>query len=210
MNRFDELRGRARDFFDNSSPSHDWHHVERVLRLAERIGEAEGADKETVRYAVLLHDIGREKEDRGEIEDHATWGADRARSILADHDVDEGVIDAVEHCIRAHRFSNDIEPETIEAKVLADADNLDALGAVGIARGFSYGGEHGTTMHSREARQSDDRSREDETQIEHIKRKILGLKDRMYTDAGREIAGERHEFAREFVERFETEMDAER
>jgi len=208
VNRLAVLRRRARDFFEDGSPSHDWHHVERVLQLAERIGTAEGADMETVRYAVLLHDIGRAKEDRGEIDDHAAWGADRARTILADVGIDEEVIDAVEHCIRSHRFSNDIDPETIEAQVLADADNLDALGAVGIARGFSYGGEHGTMMHVKEA--PEERRSQEETQIGHIKRKILGLKDRMYTDTGQEIAQDRHEFARSFVERFEAEMDAER
>ncbi|MFB6190892.1 MAG: HD domain-containing protein, partial [Candidatus Nanohaloarchaea archaeon] len=142
----DQVRREARKYFDGVDPSHDWHHVKRVERLAERITEEEGADWKVVKLAVLLHDIGRGREDRGEIEDHARWGAREATDILGGNGYSEEVVEEVRHCVLAHRYSGDVEPETVEAEVLSDADNLDALGATGVARTFCYSGEHGRAL----------------------------------------------------------------
>jgi uncharacterized protein len=210
----DEVRERARTYFDVVSPAHDWHHVRRVARLAETLADecaADGSDvDENVLFsAVWLHDVGRAKEDRGEIGDHAEWGAAEAGRILADLGADPETVEAVQHCIRAHRYSNDVEPETPEARILSDADNLDALGAVGIARVFSYGGELGQPIHDPDLPPEADDSAAGETQFNHVHEKILTLRERMYTDAGREMAEERHEYVAAFVERFEREARGE-
>ncbi len=159
--------------------------------------------------AVWLHDIGRAREDRGEIDDHAEWGAKEAKRILAEYDATETEIEAIQHCIRAHRFSNDIEPETIEAKLLSDADNLDALGAVGIARNFCFSGVLGQTLHDPDLPIEADDTTSGATGINHFHKKILRLPERMYTDAGRRMAEERSTFVEEFIARFEREVPGE-
>lgn len=204
------LRSVARSYFEDAAPAHDWNHVRRVERLADRLAtNRDDVSAEVLEYAVVLHDIGREREDAGEIADHAEWGAREARSILDSEGVDPDVTDAVCHCIRAHRFSNDVEPETPEARLLCDADNLDALGAVGIARVFSHGGATGFPMHDPELPVEADDSVAGRTSVNHVEKKILSLRDRMYTDAGREIAADRHAFCRTFLDRFEREIAGE-
>lgn len=202
----EKIRRTAEDYFGDIAPAHDWLHVERVYRIAEELAEDENADEETVKLAVLLHDIGRTKEDNGEIEDHAEWGADEAREILEQYDYPEETVDNVVHSIRAHRYSTDPEPETLEAKVLSDADNLDALGASGIARTFTYAGEHGDVIADPDLPVEEDDSKIGQTAFNHLQKKILSLKSRMYTDTGREMAEERHEFVEQYVERFKKEI----
>ncbi|MCU4975226.1 HD domain-containing protein [Halobacteria archaeon AArc-m2/3/4] len=223
------IRAVAKSYFDAHDqllPAHDWHHVQRVETLAERLAAARSTDDRVLGLAVLLHDIGRGKEDAGEIDDHAAWGAEEARRILSsseefglevvdglpmgDIDVADETIDAVGHCIRAHRYSNDVEPTTLEARILSDADNLDALGAIGIARVFSYGGEKGTAIHDPAVPIEEDDSRAGRTSVNHIHKKILELPDRMYTDEGRELAAERTRVVVDFVDRLEAEVSGQR
>jgi len=206
-----QIRDRAQSYFAESmSPAHDWHHVQRVEALADRLlDHYPDADEETVRLAVLLHDIGRAREDRGEIDDHAAWGAREARELLAEHGVAEQRIDAVCHAVAAHRFSTDPEPTTLEAKLLSDADNLDALGAVGIARCFAYGGERGEVIHDPAVPPEADDSAAGRSQYNHFYKKILDLPERMYTDAGRRIADDRAAFVEAFLDRFDREVAAE-
>ena len=204
----DEVRERARTYFGGVSPAHDWQHVRRVARLAETLAADcdDTIDEDVLFAAVWLHDVGRGKEDRGEIADHAEWGASEAAEILPDLGANDETIEAVRHCIRAHRYSNDVEPRTLEAKLLSDADNLDALGAVGVARCFAYGGELGSPMHDPDLPPGADDSSAGTTQFNHIHKKLLDLPDRMYTDAGRELAAGRAEYVREFADRFEREV----
>ncbi|MFC4553326.1 MULTISPECIES: HD domain-containing protein [Halorussus] len=204
----DEVRERARTYFGGVSPAHDWQHVRRVARLAETLAaDCDDPVDENVLFAVVwLHDVGRGKEDRGEIADHAEWGASEAAEILADLGANAETIEAVRHCIRAHRYSNDVEPRTLEAKLLSDADNLDALGAVGVARCFAYGGELCSPMHDPDLPPAADDSAAGATQFNHIHKKLLDLPDRMYTDVGRELAAGRAEYVREFADRFEREV----
>ncbi|WP_396611896.1 HD domain-containing protein [Haloferax sp. S1W] len=203
-----DIRSVARSYFRREvSPAHDWFHVQRVEANAEQLAsEYPDVDDAVVRLSVLLHDIGRAKEDRGEIEDHAEWGAEESDRILREHGVSSDRRDAVAHCIRAHRYSNHIEPETLEAKILCDADNLDAIGAVGIARCFTYGGELGSPIHDPSLPVEADESVAGETQFNHLQKKLLNISNRMYTDAGRERASERTEFVRTFAQRFEREV----
>jgi uncharacterized protein len=205
------LQQTARSYFEESiSPAHDWHHVQRVENLADELLTHYDADERTVRLAVLLHDIGRAREDRGDIDDHATWGAREARNLLEQREVPEQRIAAVCHAIRVHRYSNDRDPETIEAKILCDADNLDALGAVGVARCFTYGGERGEPIHNPEIPPTTDETAAGATQYNHFYKKILDLPDRMYTEAGSQIAQDRKAFVEEFLTRFDDEVAGKR
>ncbi|WP_254532275.1 HD domain-containing protein [Natrinema gelatinilyticum] len=204
------VRDRARPYFEASPPAHDWHHVRRVEALAETLIDrhARPVDERIVLLAVLLHDIGRAREDRGEIDDHATWGAREAGGILRDLDGDRKTIERVQHCVRAHRYSNAVEPETLEAKLVCDADNLDALGAVGIARVFAHGAEIGNPIHdsARATAEHDADTGDGATQYDHFYRKILDLPARMYTDAGRDLATDRAAFVRSFLKRFDDKV----
>lgn len=206
----DEIRPHAEEYFENVAPAHDWHHVQRVAALAETLAAEYDPDERILFSAVWLHDIGRGREDRGDIDDHAAWGAEEAARLLDGFDVTDSEIEAIQHCIRAHRFSNDVEAETLEAKLLSDADNLDALGAVGIGRVFCYGAEHGQPMHDPDVPIEADETRSGATSVNHFYKKIFRLPARMYTDAGRRMAEERRAFVEAFVERFEAEAAGER
>ncbi|MFD1646527.1 HD domain-containing protein [Haloarchaeobius litoreus] len=206
------LRERAETYFGGLAPTHDWHHVERVVENAEALVDRtdHAVDEDVLLAAAWLHDIGRKREADGEIDDHAAWGAGEARRILDAQGVDTATVDAVAHCVRAHRFSNDVEPESREAELLSDADNLDAIGAVGLARTFAYAGEHGRTLHDPDLPPVADDSPAGETSFNHVHKKLLRIEDRMYTDAGRELAADRHAFLETFVEQFEREVAGER
>ncbi|WP_339105189.1 HD domain-containing protein [Haloterrigena salinisoli] len=207
------VRTRARSYFEGAPPAHDWHHVQRVETLAETLLDrypTDEIDGQVVTLAVYLHDIGREKEASGEIDDHATWGAEEAGRILEDGGADPATIDAVAHCVRAHRYSNEIEPETLEAEIVSDADDLDALGAVGIARTFAHGGALGEPIHDPAIPVADDETTAGATQYNHLSKKLLKLPERMYTDVGRELATDRAEFVRDYVAQFDAELTGER
>jgi uncharacterized protein len=170
----------------NDKKSHDSGHVERVTRLAVFIAKREGADVEVVRKAAELHDIARDKPN------HAIEGAKMAREILRKQGYGEDFIEKVVHCIEAHSFSSGIEPKTLEAKVLSDADKLDAIGAIGVARAFMFSGEHGRSI---------------EDTLKHFEEKLLKLKDLMFTETAKKIAEERHRFLEEFYRRLKEELE---
>lgn len=203
----EDIREESKSFFGDVNPAHDWKHVRRVENLAETLAEKEDADEKVVKASVLLHDIGRKKEDEGEIDNHAEWGAEKAEEILEGLGYEKDFIEEVKHCVRSHRYSKDPEPESLEAKVLSDADNLDALGATGIARTFTYGGEHGRVIADPELPADEDPESSGSNSFNHLQKKILNLKSRMYTDSGLEVAEERHKYVEAFVERFKDEMD---
>lgn len=206
----EKIREEAKSFFGDVNPAHDWKHVRRVENLAKRLAEKEQADRKIVNSSVLLHDIGRKKEDTGEIENHAEWGAEKAGEILEGLGYGKDFREEVKHCIRSHRYSKDPEPQSLEAKVLSDADNLDALGATGIARTFTYGGEHGRVIADPELPAEEDDELEGSNSFNHLQKKILNLKDRMYTDSGLEVAKERHKYVKDYVKRFKAEMRGEK
>lgn len=202
----ESLRKTARQYFEDAPPSHDWQHVLRVRRTALELAEHEEADEKTLEAAAFLHDIGRVREMRGEIEDHATWSGREARRILKQRGYETSTIDPIVHCIRTHRYSNDAKPETLEAKILCDADNLDALGAIGIARTFAYSGENDRLLADADRPPESDDSEAGRTGLNHLVKKILTLKDRMYTDTGRQFAEERHRVVGDFVKRLRKEV----
>jgi len=189
----EETREFAREFFKREG-THGFSHVERVFNLCLHIGREEGADLEVLALAALLHDVARPLESAGKVEDHAAEGARIARRFLRSIGYPEEKVEEVAHAIEAHRFSRGPEPRTLEAKILSDADKLDAVGAIGIARVFMYSGEHGRSIGD---------------SIKHFEEKILKLKDLMYTETAKRVAEERHRFTEEFVRRIRLEIEGE-
>ncbi|MBS3769859.1 MAG: HD domain-containing protein [Bacteroidales bacterium] len=211
MNLIERISDIARSHFESARSSHRWDHTQRVYRMALHLSELEGADREIVALAALLHDIGRTEEDRsrGRIR-HAERGADMARKILAGESLENDKIEKIVHCIVTHRFRDNKQPETPEAKVLFDADKLDSIGAVGIARAFLFAGEVGAMLHDKEVdpEKSLPYSEEDTAYREYLV-KLRYIKDQMLTRSGLELAKERHRFMTDFFERLNREVDGE-
>jgi uncharacterized protein len=199
----------AQRLYDGADAVHDFDHVLRVLKLAERIARAEGADLSIVRTATLLHDVGREEATAGV--DHAALGARRAREVLVGRPT--AIVEAVAHAIAAHRFRTDPEPTTLEAQVLFDADKLDAIGAVGVARAFAYGGAHGQRLWApsesidleRWEAEGDDLA--GHTPVHEFVVKLSRIKDRLFTSTARAIAADRHHIMVAFFERLGQEVE---
>jgi uncharacterized protein len=181
-----------------------------VLRLVERIGRAEKADLEILRAAALLHDIGRKEEEKTGI-CHAEKGALLARKILMDCGFPESKIEAVLHCIETHRFRGDLKPRSLEAKILFDADKLDAIGAIGIARAYSFGGERGQKLYtdSSEANKFELKKQIDlkHTPVVEFTVKLSKIIEHLQTKTARKIARGRHRFMVKFYERLKKEVE---
>ena len=209
-----KIESAAKRFFEGASGCHDWKHVERVRSLALRIAKEEKADREVVEAAVFLHDIGRkeEMESRGAI-CHAEKGAIMARDILEKLGIDQVSIEAIVYGVRSHRYRKGNIPETLEAKVLFDADKLDSIGAIGIARDFLFAGNAGsgnlyTGNERRLAKTGKDYSytQEDSAILEYeVKLKFVAGK--MLTKTGKKIARDRHLYMRRFFDRFWKEVE---
>ena|SRR3989344_8890968 len=206
----EEIKEIAEGYFADAKPTHDWSHVERVYRLALHIGKIEQADIELLSIAVYLHDIKRKLEDelQGGI-DHALEGTKEAKRILSNFNYQK--IDEVCHCIETHRFRSGRKPETIEAKVLHDADRLDVIGAIGIARAYTFGGENKLQIYPPKPRQNltkaDSVYTSDWNAVYEFQVKLSKVKDSMLTGEGRRMAEGRHAFMVKFFERLEDEIN---
>ena len=186
----------AKDIFSADSSGHDYHHTLRVWALARTIGEAEGADMAVVELAALLHDVDDHK-----LSPDTAENKDRAAGFLRSQGVAEDRIKEILRIIDRISFSrNRLPPDTLEGKCVQDADRLDALGAIGVARTFAFGGSHGRAIHDPEG---EDRS----SSIAHFYDKLLLLKDRMNTETGRRMALHRHEYLKNFLAEFLSEWD---
>jgi len=206
MNRIKEI---ARDLLGADSGCHGWDHAERVWMLCEHLGSEERADLRILEPAAYLHDIcRREEKASGGKTCHAMLGAERSREILAQEGVPEDVISRITHCIAAHRFRNNHEgPQTLEARILFDADKLDAMGAVGIGRSFLFAGEVGARLHNPEADILNTRAYSSEdTAFREFSVKLSKIRDRMLTATGRRMAENRYRFMKEFFERLTREV----
>ena len=177
-----------RELFRNNSGGHDAAHSLRVYRNAIRIAESEkSCDRDIVALAALLHGT----------DDHKLFHTENnanARAFLAGQSVAEAKTERICRDINAVSFSRNRgrRPDTLEGKIVQDADRLDAFGAIGIARTFAYGGEHGRTLDS---------------SIEHFYEKLLLLKDEMNTEAARRMAESRHAFLKQFLKEYEEETN---
>lgn len=201
----------ARRLLESGPGSHGWDHTERVLALARHIGEREGADLNVLALAATLHDIARLEESaaRGGV-DHARRGAEMAAEFLAGEGAPEELTLQVRHCIESHRFRGGVEPASLEARVLFDADKLDSLGAVGIGRAFLFAGEVGARLHNDDLdlAATSPYSRED-TAYREFRLKLARVKGRLLTAEGRRLAAGRHRYMAGFFRRLRREVRGE-
>lgn len=206
------VKSFAREQLNGARGSHDWEHTLRVVHLCRRIGPLEAADMTVLLSAAHLHDIGRGHQDqaRGTL-CHAQKGEELAAPFVAGLPFSEGMKKNILHCISSHRFRGKTAPETLEARVLFDADKLDAIGAVGVARAYLFAGEVGACLHNPDIRIEDTHPySRDDTGYREFKVKLCKVKDRMLTDTGRRMAEERHRFMEHFFIRFVQEFNGER
>jgi len=204
---FEEIRNRTAIFFRHSH--HDKYHVERVYNLATRLAQEEGADLDIVKAAVLLHDIARAMEDEGTIDDHAKEGAKMARKILEDINYPKQKIADVVHCIEMHRFRKGLMPKSLEAKILQDADRLDIIGAIGIARVFARGGWGNKPIYDPSVSPKAKYDGKSDSSVNHIYEKLLRIRETMNTNTAKKIAEERHRYVEQFLERLLKEWKGE-
>jgi uncharacterized protein len=205
------IRTIVKHQFSEESTGHDWHHIERVTQLALRIGKQEGGDLTVIELAGLLHDISDHKFNGGDF----SKGGQEAARILQENDVEQSIIDKVIHVVnnisyKGARVKNTME--SLEGKIVQDADRLDAIGAIGIARTFAYGGHKGHPIYSPSIPPTLHSTPEEYQKIthtiNHFHEKLLLLKDRMHTETGRKIAEARHQFMETFLNRFHDEWNA--
>ena len=168
-----------------SSGCHGYDHTERVINLCEAIGIECNADMVVLIPAAILHDIGRPNDD------HASHSAVQAKEILMDKVWDVDTINSIVPAIKVHSFSVGGEALTLEARILSDADKLDAIGAVGVYRAAQYGVEHGRPI---------------EDFIGHFHEKLLNLKDILYTEMAKDMAAKRHDFMLSYLEQIGREL----
>lgn len=190
-NLIQSARLYIQDVFRTDAGGHDVSHTMRVYRNALLIADSEpSCDVEQVALAALLHDVDDRKL-------FSTENNANARAFLESECVPQEKIEAICAIINAVSFSQNGErrPETIEAQIVQDADRLDAMGAVGIARTFAYGGSHGRPF---------------EESIQHFHDKLLRLKDLMNTDKGRELAESRHAYLQEYLKEYAAEVQVRR
>lgn len=220
-NKFKKIKEIAEK---ESSFEHKMDHVMRVYNMCLLLAKNEDVDLDILKAAALLHDIARSKEDEDETGkvDHALLGAEMAESILKNLDFPKEKIQSVKDCIASHRYRNDHEPKTIEAKILFDADKLDTIGAIGVARSFVWIGKNNANIYS------------DEDSKKYVKENLEGgklngkiidktkhspqiefetktkfLKEKLYTDKGKKICEERIEYVEKFLDRLEKEIKGE-
>jgi len=205
---------QAKKWYVNTDAVHDFSHIERVYRMAERLAQAEGADLEIVRAAALLHDAdGTTPGSESRLEHHLR-SAEIARQVLIDEGWPEERIAAVQHCIRAHRFRDDREPPaTPEARCLFDADKLDVLGAIGAVRVTVYAALAGTPFYAEPSQTFLATGKEESGELhsayhEHLF-KLRNVEKRLYTPAAKAIARERTQYLEEFFTRLIKEINGE-
>ena len=205
-----DLIRRTVNFVQNElysdASGHDWWHVYRVWNVAKVIAAEMGnVDLMVVELAALLHDISDYKLNGG---DHEA-GPAIAEKWLASQGIDEAVCSSVADIIRTLGFKNDMPSDrlSLEAKIIQDSDNLDAIGAIGIARAFAFGGHRGDPIYLPEQEPVEYASRSQyidrkSSSVNHFYEKLLKLKDNMNTEIARKIAHDRHNFLIKYLDRF--------
>jgi uncharacterized protein len=198
---------------ENAEGGHDWFHIERVYKNALLIADGEVCDANVVKLGALLHDIADSKFHDG----NETLGPKVAREFLASNDVDEASIQHVINIIENVSFKGGNTEKlfsSIELDIVQDADRLDAIGAIGIARAFNYGGFKNRPLHNPNIAPKLHMSKEEYKNsqaptINHFYEKLLLLKDKMNTETGKQIAKERHRYMEGFLSQFYAEWDGE-
>ncbi len=199
----------VKNILQHDSSGHDWWHIERVRKAALQIGEKENANLFVVEMAALLHDVADEKLNKSEEE-----GLMKVRSWLSSLQITESEQEEVIEIISTMSFKGGSRPpmKTIEGQVVQDADRLDAIGAIGIARTFAYAGAHGDLIYDpelpfRESMTKHEYRNGKSTAVNHFYEKLLKLKDTLNTNAAKKAAQERHDFMTAFLDQLYKEWN---
>ena len=208
----EETKNIVKDKLYGDGSGHDWYHIERVYNLASFLAKEEGGDEFIIKMSALLHDIDDWKFKK-EIENETDYS--ETYRILNFMNIDNESIDKIIEIINTMSFKGgviDSSPKTIEGKVVQDADRLDAIGAIGIARTFAYGGYKNNLMYDRDIKPIEFNSLEEVKNtknhtINHFYEKLLKLKDLMNTDTAKKIATDRNEYMLGFLEKFYSEWN---
>jgi len=204
----------VKEKLENAEGGHDWFHIERVYKNTLLIAKNEACDTAIVQLGALLHDIADSKFHNGD----ETVGPRVAREFLESENVDEEIIEHVVNIIEniSYKGGNFEKKFTsIELNVVQDADRLDAIGAIGIARTFNYGGFKNRTLYDPEIAPNSSMTKEeyknnDSPTLNHFYEKLLLLKDKMNTATGKQIAQERHCYMEGFLAQFYAEWEGEK
>jgi uncharacterized protein len=207
----------ARNWYPGVDPVHGFDHILRVYRMAVRLAKIEGADLEIVRAAALLHDAQGSQTEGGEEgrQNHHHASSDFARQILESEGWPPDKIAAVQHCIRAHRFRDNTEtPQSLEAKILFDADKLDVIGAVGVARTIAFDVVVNQPIYTEPSERflatGEKEPGEPHSSYHEYIFKLSRIKDRLFTKTAQDLAKERHRFMDEYFERLGAEERGEK
>lgn len=203
------VRNHIEQLFNNHSADHDFQHIERVTKLALHIGKIENADLTIVELAALLHDISDHKLNGGIINDNARASRELLIELNASTEIIEKVCSIVDNVSYKGAGESD-KIGSIELAVVRDADRLDAIGAIGIARAFSFGGARNRPFFDASIpfqlhEKFEDYQKDKGHTINHFYEKLLLLKDRMMTIEGKRIAEKRHQIMLDFLEEFHNE-----
>ncbi len=206
----DSLTEEIRFMYERADPAHDFSHITRVYRNAQIIGEREGADMQVLLWAALLHDAGSESKHSEGAAESESPSLKMAEDFLKKKGLPEDVRRKVLYAVEVHRFSKGILPDTLEARILQDADRLDALGAIGIARVFLTGGALGRALYNPvdpfcRSRDPDDRR----WNLDHFFRKLLRLESGMHTRTARKLAARRADVLKRYLSDLQEEIGEE-
>jgi uncharacterized protein len=204
----EDLKRQAEKMFEGRDPGHDFEHIMRVYRNAELVGSKEGADMQVLLAAALLHDLVVYPKGSSKRSKSSDDSADLAEKILKKSGWPKEKIDRVSYCIRTHSYSKGIRPSSLEGRILQDADRLDALGAIGIARTFSVGGSENRKFYNpddpfcRSGREPLDH----QWTLDHFQAKLLKLHRTMHTRTAKKMARERVRFMKAFLRQMAKEI----
>lgn len=207
--KYEDLLIRVRKKFTNEGSGHDWFHIDRVMKMASYISEKEGGNKTVINYASLLHDIDDHKFNGGDF----NKGATAAYNLIKHHPISNDEIELITEIIRNISFKGSAEDDlmtSFEGKIVQDADRLDAIGAIGIARTFAFGGSIGQPIYDPSIPPATNQDQESYINdrshtINHFYEKLLLLKDLMKTETGYNIAIERTNYMQGFLDQFYSE-----
>ncbi|MFA7254151.1 MAG: HD domain-containing protein [Patescibacteria group bacterium] len=210
MNKeIDKTARYVRTIFENDTSGHDWWHIYRVWQLAKKIAEEEQADMFIVEMAALLHDL----DDFKFSETHENLA--KTKFWLDKLEIPEVTKEQIIKAISTVSFKGagvETKPKTLEGKIVQDADRLDAIGAIGIARTFAFGGHRGNPIYNPTAKPTmhsdfNEYKKSDGTVINHFYEKLLLLKDRLNTESAKKIGESRHQYLMDFLDEFMLEWD---
>ena len=201
----------VKEKFNSLEGSHDWFHIERVYQMSKHLQKHEGGNEEVIKLSALLHDISDHKYNGGDFD----AGAKQAYQIIIENGGNSNTADKVARIVSQISFKGALVEEKtseLELKIVRDADRLDAIGAIGVARAFAYGGSKGSPLYNPDLPPTPHSNKEDYLNskshtINHFHEKLLLLRDRLHTGTARKIAEKRHLFMLDFLKQFHEEWD---